>query len=629
MNHQLKKRMKWSVLLLVVAISFCSVFQVIYVYLYNSQSHIVTGHDTSSEVQMNVYFRGDATSRWYKLDMDIYGNIWDAALTNPTDDEVRDWSLVININDDCYLNQFWNGEVEIHQRGTDGQMQISTLDLAKYDPDDLSIDYLIAGADLLIPLHAGDQIIYHPSVSLYETPVNPNSEVVVGLILYYEDDFDLSDYYVEYTYHRLFTHGTFFILDCVLIVILILLLGLFFISDLIYRRAAKEMELRVSGISCMSEIYALIYIIDIDQQTLTPVGVPEEFDRPRPKDIPANDQMHNFVRVDVEEEYAQLAHEFIELATLSERMKERNSIVFEYVSHAFGWSRMQYISMERRPGKPLNKVLFTIQQINDEKEELDKVVEQVELVKSENRAKSAFLANMSSEIRIPLDAMIENNEKILRVTKEDQVRGYANEIRSSGSILRMMFFAVLDFARLEAGKIELKPEQYYLSEQIRDLKRIIHGNSYFRNVDLQIDVTESLPDCLYGDGDRIKQVMMHLVLQAIAETGLQCIRLAVFGKPVDSRNVHLLISVKAVAEDPANASADRIRWNEEQAGITVNPEPASVIGNSLVTGLLKLLHSELKTVETIGQGRDYYFELDQQVRDTTPIGKIDWNEVEN
>ena len=88
----------------------------------------VHGNDSSSGVQMEIDARADSTSTWlkrgFKLDdgreVDLIGQTIDGTLRNQTRDVIQDWELQINITGDCYINQAWNGEVEIHQFvGTD------------------------------------------------------------------------------------------------------------------------------------------------------------------------------------------------------------------------------------------------------------------------------------------------------------------------------------------------------------------------------------------------------------------------------------------------------------------------------------------------------------------------------
>ena len=106
--------------------------------------------------------------------------------------------MQINIQGDCWINQFWNGEVEIHQYvGTDKEV-VQTLDLSDYTESDLKLDYMMDGSDLLIPLQKGDYVIYYPTREFGEYPIMPGQQVTVGGVFYYADSLELSDYTVHY-----------------------------------------------------------------------------------------------------------------------------------------------------------------------------------------------------------------------------------------------------------------------------------------------------------------------------------------------------------------------------------------------------------------------------------------------
>ena len=134
-------------------------------------------------------------------------------MTNNSKSILTDWTLRINIKDDCYINNAWCGTVEIHQVSGKGEKE-QTLDLRNCDPGSVTIDHIIAGQDLLIPLQRGDYIIYHPygSATAGEMPINSSDEfsgqVNIGLIMYgLADDIDLSDYEFDYHIHSSYFSG--------------------------------------------------------------------------------------------------------------------------------------------------------------------------------------------------------------------------------------------------------------------------------------------------------------------------------------------------------------------------------------------------------------------------------------
>ena len=219
MDVSLKSRINKSLILILLALVVCICVHVAYVINFNSQTHIATGTEETDGTTMDIHARGDDTSSWVKQDLDIYGIIYDGTITNNSPDLLSEWTLTINITHDCWINQFWNGTVEIHQNvGTDDEV-VETVNLANYDTDTMKLEYMMDGSDLLIPLHKGDYVVYFPSDSMKEYPIEAGEELVVGTIFYYAENLDLTNYTMEFKYHRSFTQGIGFII-CVILAIL-------------------------------------------------------------------------------------------------------------------------------------------------------------------------------------------------------------------------------------------------------------------------------------------------------------------------------------------------------------------------------------------------------------------------
>ncbi|MCR5415171.1 MAG: HD domain-containing protein [Pseudobutyrivibrio sp.] len=189
-------------------------FFVIHVYQvneYNSTERSIDGNTATTEVICDIHPRGLLTDSWEKNDAFpdtiIKAKIYEMTIINSSSNLLEDWSLRININDSCYINNAWNGTVEIHQF-SDGKEKEQTLDLRNYNADDIVLDYFMAGQDLLIPLNKGDYIIYHPiKGETGEDPIKSSrefsGEVNSGIIFYsLSGDVDLSSYLMTYYLHK-------------------------------------------------------------------------------------------------------------------------------------------------------------------------------------------------------------------------------------------------------------------------------------------------------------------------------------------------------------------------------------------------------------------------------------------
>jgi hypothetical protein len=139
-------------------------------------------------------------------EVDLIGQTIDGTLRNGSGDTLQDWELRINITGDCYINQAWNGEVEIHQFvGTDRE-KVQRMNLQNYRLEDVTFENRYDG-DLLIPLQRGDYVIYYPSTRFSELPIEGGEDAKIGVIFYYLDSLDLSHYELYFHFHRTFTQG--------------------------------------------------------------------------------------------------------------------------------------------------------------------------------------------------------------------------------------------------------------------------------------------------------------------------------------------------------------------------------------------------------------------------------------
>lgn len=185
---------------------------------YNNEDRRITDESTVTEVTVDIHKRALATDAWEKNDafenVILKARIYEAVIVNNSKSVMPDWKLRINIKEDCYINNAWCGNVEIHQLNVKGEKE-QTLDLRNTDASDVTLDHIVAGQDLLIPLKRGDYLIYHPNTTQAEAeiPVNSTDEfsgqVNIGFIFYgLTDEIDFSDYVFDYHIHKSYFSGT-------------------------------------------------------------------------------------------------------------------------------------------------------------------------------------------------------------------------------------------------------------------------------------------------------------------------------------------------------------------------------------------------------------------------------------
>lgn len=239
-----------------------------------------------------------------------------------------------------------------------------------------------------------------------------------------------------------------------------------------------------------------------------------------------------------------------------------------------------------------------------------------------NAAKGRFLAHMSHEIRTPINAVLGMDEMILRESRELQVREYALDIQNAGKSLLALINDILDVSKIDSGKLEIIPVEYDVSSLIHDTVNMIYQKAVSKELDVEVNVEEKLPSRLMGDDVRIRQILLNLLNNAVKYTEHGSVTLSVTGeKKVQKVLLHFEVKDTGVGIK----EEDKPKLFEEFQRIEENRHhniEGTGLGMSITLQLLKLMGSHLEVTSTYGEGSDFFFDLEQDIIDETPVGKL-------
>ena len=272
----------------------------------------------------------------------------------------------------------------------------------------------------------------------------------------------------------------------------------------------------------------------------------------------------------------------------------------------------------KMPGKiPTHEKLLTF--INTSAQELENALDSAEKASSD---KSLFLSNMSHEIRTLLNAILGMDEMIIRESDDENVLMFAENIKSAGQNLLDIINDVLDSSKIEDGKLDIVPDKYETIIMINDLISYVKKTADDKGIIINLDVDPVLPRVLYGDVDRIKQVIINLLTNAVKYTEKGSISVSFSrGDSDDDDKIYLSVSVKDTGIGIKKEDIEKLFTVRAISDAQGNRGVAgSGLGLPITGNLLKLMGSRLRVKSVYGKGSCFSFDLLQDVVDPDIIG---------
>lgn len=260
-------------------------------------------------------------------------------------------------------------------------------------------------------------------------------------------------------------------------------------------------------------------------------------------------------------------------------------------------------------GKVVGSVVTFID-ITERKFKEQQLNEEVKIAEEATRSKSLFLANMSHEIRTPMNAILGFTEILSRSASDPIQKDYIKSMQSSGKALLNLLNDLLDFSKAEAGKMEINMQAAYISYIVSDIESIFRMKAHQKNLDFIISIAPDVPDALYLDELKIRQILLNLISNAIKFTEKGFVKISIKAESIGKEKADLLLEVEDSGKGiPPEFHEKIFKLFEQQDSTISNKYGGTGLGLAITMQIVRLMggYIELKSEE--GKGSTFMIHL--------------------
>ncbi|MDO4961977.1 MAG: response regulator [Eubacteriales bacterium] len=280
----------------------------------------------------------------------------------------------------------------------------------------------------------------------------------------------------------------------------------------------------------MSARYTVAYLIDLTERTFTEVSAYSGLNSALGKTGNADWAFDMFIRNMVREDYQPILRDFTDLDKMADKLDGRQVATIQYYGSRFvntptgeGWVEGSLIAVKRDENGRLLQALYATETIHDQKEkELQQkalLQEAFAQAESANKAKSDFLANMSHDIRTPMNGIIGMTAiAATHIDDKERVTECLSKITGASRHLLGLINEVLDMSKIESGRVDLSEEEFNLSELVENMITMIQPQVAEHEHDFRISIQNVTHEKVIGDSLRMQQIFMNLMSNAVKYT---------------------------------------------------------------------------------------------------------------
>ncbi|MEA5417664.1 PAS domain S-box protein [Spirulina sp. CCNP1310] len=257
-----------------------------------------------------------------------------------------------------------------------------------------------------------------------------------------------------------------------------------------------------------------------------------------------------------------------------------------------------------------DEVIMIIRDISDRKRTEIFLQQAMEAAQAASQAKTQFLANMSHELRTPLNAILGFTQVMARDSRLDgEQQGQIQIINRSGEHLLGLINSILDLSKIEAGQMQLQPTSFDLHHLCYDLTDLLISKAQVKGISLECSYDSDVPVLLYGDGGKLRQVLINLIGNAIKFTDQGGVMLHISNLAPEENPYRLQFTVSDTGAGIAQEEMHALFQAFAQTESGLKSQSGTGLGLAISQKFIALMGGNLEVESTLGEGSRFFFTL--------------------